>query len=433
MVYELLDTVVAPLTGAPPAAVSWIRISGPDAWKVASQVFQPWPYAPQHLHGFYGHWKHGDDGIALPMVPGRGFTGEESVEISLHGSRASLLSALDLCVSAGARMADPGEFTRRAFLNGRIDLTQAEAICDTVDALTERQLAEANRNRNGSLRDWVKSLRQELDQLQVALEASVDFSEEIGEFDRENAFVVTARLLEQLHHFLRYAQSSQILRQGLRIALVGLPNAGKSSLMNALLGKDRSIVTAIPGTTRDYIEERADFNGLPVVLIDTAGLRTTVDSAEEIGVQRSRAQAAEADVVWYIYDGSLGLMAEDRLELGQFPGPVQVVANKADLTEGTDGIPVSALTGAGLPSLIQSVEPFFSREGAPYASPRVTNLLALAQASLEDLIRGLHSDVPDDLLSVLFADTRHRLGEVSGETATSDLLDRIFHDFCIGK
>ncbi|MGV3614305.1 MAG: tRNA uridine-5-carboxymethylaminomethyl(34) synthesis GTPase MnmE [Fimbriimonas sp.] len=424
----MFDTIVAPITGAPPAAVAWVRLSGPDAWRIAGELFAPWPNPVEPRRALYGHWRHGDDGLALPFSSNASYTGEEAVEISLHGSHASLLSAVEACLAAGARMARPGEFTERAFLSGRIDLTQAEAVRETIDALTEAQLAEANRNRDGALRQAVERLRKVALRVRAAVEASVDFSEEIGDLDTEEARRNLVEMATDLGRLLGTAHVGRILRQGLRIAIVGPPNAGKSSLLNALLGTERAIVTPVPGTTRDYVEEAADFGGLPVVLIDTAGLRETDDPVEAIGVQRSKAQAAGADVIWFVYDGS-----EEAPEPPTFGRPVVLVANKADLRPGAVGIPVSAVNGAGLPELIASVGPFFDRPPGPTVSPRVADLLRRAAEEVDSCLAHLQADVPDDLLSVLLSEVATTLGEITGETASPDMVAQIFHDFCVGK
>lgn len=423
----MFDTIVAPITGSPPAAIAWLRISGPDAWRIASEVFHPWPMNPEPRRATYGHWRHGDDGLALPFPASGSYTGEDAVEISLHGSRASLQTAVESCLAAGARMARPGEFTERAFLNGRLDLTQAEAVRETIDALTDAQLKEANRNREGALRKEVESLRTTTLRLRAAIEASVDFSEEVGEFDRAEGERSLAQVAQRLETLISTAHVGRILRQGLRIAIVGPPNAGKSSLLNALLGTERAIVTPIAGTTRDYVEESADFGGLPVVLIDTAGLRETEDPIEAIGVQRSRAQAAEADVIWFVYDAS-----EPTPPIPEFGPPVVLVANKSDLGNG-NGLKISAQTRTGLAELIASVNPFFDRAPGPTVSPRVADLLKRAATEVEEARAHLRTDAPDDLLSVLLSEIVATLGEVTGETASPDMVAQIFRDFCVGK
>lgn len=423
----MFDTIVAPITGSPPAAVAWLRLSGPEAWRIAAEVFHPFPTEARYAQ--YGRWGHGDDGLAVAFPAEGSYTGEAAVEISFHGSRASMQAAVNACIGAGARMARAGEFTERAFLNGRIDLTQAEAVRETIDALTAAQLREANRNREGALGREVSTLREIAIRLRAAVEASVDFSEEIGDFDREDGKRVAGMIAARLETLLGTAEVGRILRQGLRVAIVGPPNAGKSSLLNALLGTERAIVTEIPGTTRDYVEETADFNGLPVVLIDTAGLRETADPVEAIGVQRSRAQAAGADVIWFVFDAN-----GPTPEVPAFGPPVLMVANKIDLGGGwEDALGVSAATREGLPELVASVAPFFDRVSGPTVSPRVAELLRRAAQEVEGIHHHLGWDSPDDLTSVLLSELIETLGEVTGETASPDMIAQIFKDFCVGK
>lgn len=446
------DTIVAPITGTAKAAVAIVRVSGPDAWTIAAEVFHPWN--PESHKASYGHFANGDDGLALPFAENQSYTGEQSVELSCHGSPASVRSLVEACIRAGARMAEPGEFTQRAFMNGRIDLTQAEAVRDTIEAQTDAQLRFANLNREGALHREVGAISDECIGLLAAVEASVDFAEEIGEFDREAGREKVDNLLRRIAELLNTAEAGRIMRQGLRIAIVGPPNAGKSSLMNALLGTDRSIVTDVPGTTRDFVEEQADIGGVPCVLIDTAGLRDTDDPVESIGVQRTRAQAANADLIWYVYDSSVGWTDADVAAATSFGRPVLVVANKADLIKvepvGRLAVPpipscppfpyaasVSARTGLGLDFLGADIhETIFDPwefDSGPTINLRHQPLLERAQTALVGVAATLDGDQPDDLLSVGLQEAIGALGEITGETATPDIIDRIFHDFCIGK
>jgi tRNA modification GTPase len=425
------DTIVAPITGGGQAAVAIVRVSGSDAWSVAAQVFSPW--APQHLRASHGTYRHGDDGLALPFEEGHSYTGEESVELSIHGSPASVRELVNACIGAGARMAEPGEFTQRAFLNGRIDLTQAEAVRDTIESQTSAQLRLANLLREGSLRRTIEDLTKQITAVLAAVEASVDFSEEIGDLDRQLAATKLQSALDQIEKLIETEHVCRILRQGLRVAIVGPPNAGKSSLLNAILGSDRAIVTEVPGTTRDFVEEQIELGGFPVVLIDTAGLRESQERVESLGIQRSRAIAANADVIWYVYDASDGWTFDDEEHLKSLPAAT-IVANKADLTTGERGLPVSAVTREGLPALLQTLNleaDLAHREIA--INPRQSELLQQAQGGLETAITTVQSDRPSDLISVLLQDALYALGQITGETAAPDMISRIFSDFCIGK
>lgn len=422
------DTIVAPITGSGTAAVAVIRLSGPDAWGIAGKVFQPW--RPEPLRATYGQFAHGDDGLALPFEEGHSYTGDQVVELSVHGSPASVRAVLDACISGGARMAEPGEFTQRAFLNGRIDLTQAEGVRDTIESHTGAQLRLANLQRAGSLRNEVATISREVGGVLAAVEASVDFSEEIGEFDVAAAVERLSQVRSRLLLLLETADARVTLRKGLRVAIIGPPNAGKSSLLNAILGTERAIVTEIPGTTRDFVEEQIEVDGYPVVLIDTAGLRDSNDPVEAIGVQRSRAIAAGADVVWFVYDATEAVPEENSLE----GCATTLVANKCDLARPKAGIAVSAKTREGLGELLASLpldREIGQREFAINA--RHSKLLTRAWNNVDTAIVTLHSNRPADLLSVLLQDTLEALGQVTGETATEDMITRIFSDFCIGK
>lgn len=431
---QTFDTIVAPITGNQLAAVAWIRLSGPDAWDLASKVFKAWPAKPVSHKAIFGTYVHGDSGIALPFAVNHSYTGEQAVELSIHGSLVSVRNLVEACIAHGARMAEPGEFTLRAFLNGRLDLTQAEAVRDTVDAQTDSQLRVANYNRKGVLRREITVIRDLILTLLVRVEASVDFSEEIGDVDKPQMIEDVQYIVESLNRWIDTADSGKLIRNGYRVAIVGPPNAGKSSLLNALLGEDRSIVTDIPGTTRDYVEEMLEIAGLPVVLIDTAGLRKTSDIVESLGIQRTRAIASDADAIWYLYDAALGWTAEDQSVIDSFDRPVTILANKIDLAAAELGMPISTLTRAGLADLLGSLsEKLETASNGALINLRHKPLLEQARTSLVECLTCIESEAPDDLLSVLLTDAASHLGAVTGETATPDMIDRIFHDFCIGK
>ena len=381
----------------------------------------------------YGRYGSGDDGLALPFESSHSYTGEESVELSMHGSRASVSFVIEACLAAGARLAEAGEFTQRAFLNGRLDLSQAEGVRESCEAQTEAQLRLGAATREGAVGREVGAFRERLLKMLGAVEASIDFSEEIGEFDRVSATLEVQSILRSIDRLLNNAEAGRIMREGFRVAIVGPPNAGKSSLMNALLGMDRSIVTDVPGTTRDYIEETADFEGVPVVLIDTAGLRDTEDLVESLGVQRSRALAAHADEIWFVYDIQEGWSPSLESQVKGFGRPVIVLANKSDLGGSGPGKRISAVTRDGLNELIEDIASRSEAQpGVPLINRRHEPILLAARETLEALELSLE-DAPEDLLSVLITQTTMQLGEITGETAQPDMIEKIFHDFCVGK
>lgn len=433
------DTIVAPITGVQKAAVAWIRLSGPEAWQVASRVFSPWPGVVVPRMAVFGRYLNGDEGLALPFEEGHSYTGEQSVELSVHGSPLSVSSLLAACLANGAREAEPGEFTLRAFLNGRIDLTQAEAVRETVDALTVSQLRAANRLRRGELFDRVSQVASSVLAVLTDIEARVDFSEEIGDLDRPSSGAALSALLLEIDELLKHAATGRLVRHGLRIAIVGPPNAGKSSLLNAILGTDRAIVTEIPGTTRDYVEEFADVQGVPCVLVDTAGLRETLDPVESIGVQRSVAQAASADWVWYVVDSVVGKTEADEAAIRSFESEVLVVWNKVDLVSlsprlGRGQVSLSATTKQGFEALYESIKAKFEdQDESPLINERHEPLLKEAKDSIVHAIESLNADIPLDLASTDLRNALHALGLITGETADQDVLDAIFRQFCLGK
>jgi tRNA modification GTPase len=427
------DTIVAPIT-AVGGAVAVLRVSGPRAWVVGSCVFEPWPSPVVARHATYGRFVTGDDGFVLPFAPGHSYTEEESVELSVHGSPAAVRALVDACLVAGARMAEPGEFTLRAFMNGRIDLTQAEGVRDTVNAATDAQLRQANLLREGALRDQVRAIRREVEGVLAAVEASTDFSEEVGELDRESALHRCDAVRAQLLRLLGEAGSARIIREGVTVAIVGLPNAGKSSLLNAVLGSDRAIVTELPGTTRDTVEEQVAIGGLLVRLIDTAGLRQTDDPIEGFGVERSRFALENSDVVWYVYDASVGWTPSDEEVWRTIERPAIGVANKSDLAVGDRGIEVSATKGSGIDALTSATLGVIgANEPGALVNARHAPLLQEALCAIDRVAVTLSSDTPTDLAAVDLQAAIRALGEVTGETTPPDVLERIFADFCIGK
>ncbi len=437
---RLSDTIVAPITGAGPAPVAVVRLSGASAWEIAAQVFTPWPDRPVSHRAYYGLIAQRDEGLALVFEGGRGFTGEPAVEFSVHGSLAAVRSVVDACLEAGARSAEPGEFTYRAFLNGKIDLIEAEGIRDAIEAKTERQLLQTKLLRSGGLSAQVREIVVALQKVLAAVEASVDFSEEIGDLDRDAAAIRLRDASAKLDSLLATARPGRILRQGLRIALVGRPNAGKSSLLNALAGIGRSIVTEVPGTTRDYIEETVELGGVPCVLIDTAGLREPNDPVEAEGVALTRRWVESADVVAYVYDASAGLNEDDAELLRQIDRELLMIANKTDLRPGfraPDGhIAVSAKFALGLEAISRWCEAFSDSDLAattPLVQGRHEPHLRRANEAVQSSLEALFASVPDDLVAVGLVAAIDELGRITGESADEDMVDRIFSDFCIGK
>lgn len=440
---SLHETIVAPITGNTKAAVAVIRLSGPDAWRIASEVFAPWPEAVRPRYALYGTFSTGDDGLALPFEEGKSYTGEQSVELNIHGSPASVRMLVEACIAAGARPAGPGEFTYRAFMAGRIDLSEAEGVRETIEAEATAQLTQANRLRSGGVREACQSIRDLAFRVLAAIEATVDFSEEIGELDHPWALDTIQSAITQIDQLLAGERWATLVREGLRIAIVGLPNAGKSSLLNAMLRTDRAIVTPIPGTTRDTLEETVEIHGYLVRLIDTAGLRSTSDTVESIGIDRAREAAENADLRWYVFDASAGWTPEDASERSALKAPTWILANKIDLPasaspfptpEAENIFPISTRTQQGMEALLTALQAHLPDTAAWLPiQPRHAPILRRARESLLAAQHTLSQPIPVDLAAVQLRETTHLLGEITGETASEDMVDRIFRDFCIGK
>lgn len=332
-------------------------------------------------------------------------------------------------------MAEPGEFTRRAFMNGLLDLTEAEAVRDSVEASTEVQFRAASRNREGALHRELDRIADELSGVLAAVEASTDFGEEVGPIDQELALQRIDCCLDGIQKLLSTAVAGRVAREGAAVCIVGRPNAGKSSLLNAILGSDRAIVSEFAGTTRDTIEEVVEFGGLPLRLVDTAGLREAESDVEKIGIERSQAEIIAADVVWFVYDVAGGFGEEERDWFEKIERPKVLVANKSDLGSGP-GTLVSAHHLTGLVDLAKATQELLGDitvGNFGVINSRHKPLLERARDSTLQARETLTGDVPDDLAAVGLRDALVAIEEITGKNTTDDILDRIFRDFCIGK
>ena len=451
------DTIAAIATPVGEGAIALIRLSGPFALAIGDRVFKPAgrqnrrpTEAPTHtIH--YGHIVRDaqclDEVLLSVLRAPRTFTREDVIEIACHGGILAARAVFAAVLAAGARAAEPGEFTKRAFLHGRLDLTQAEAVADIIHARTEVALAAAQEQLAGKLALRINRLRDDLMLALVHIEAHIDFPDEDIAPDTRGQLLQrienAARFVEEL---LATAREGQILRRGVRAAIVGRPNTGKSSLLNQLLGHERAIVSPLAGTTRDTIEETANIRGLPIVFVDTAGLRESGDVIEQEGVRRSRETMARAELILHVVDGSEPLVESDAQELQTRSERSRiVVANKADLPRalelpaGMEAVWVSCLTGDGIESLKDSI-----RKRVWGGEIRAEMLEAMINARHQDALRRARQDLEHTLealregrgLDLVAADLRlavNAVGEVVGKTATEDLLDSIFSTFCIGK
>ncbi|MBC8162715.1 MAG: tRNA uridine-5-carboxymethylaminomethyl(34) synthesis GTPase MnmE [Roseiflexaceae bacterium] len=446
MLYD--DTIVAVATPPGEGGIGVVRFSGPQALPILQLIFRPsragsWrSYRVRHGHVVDGAGVPLDEALAVFFRGPRSFTAEDVAEISCHGGPLVLARTLELTLAEGARPAEPGEFTMRAFINGRIDLAQAEATLDVIQARTNANLRMAQAQLNGWLSNELAALRELLLGPLAYVTALIDFPED--EVEASDVAEPLGAALAHVERLLASADQGIIYRQGARVALVGLPNAGKSSLLNALLRADRAIVTPVPGTTRDTLEETANIHGIPVVLIDTAGITETEDVVERIGVERSRNALAQADLVLLIHDSTQPFGLEERAIAAQAAGrSLILVQNKIDAlaplaTSQLDGTPVSALDGQGLERLREQIAAALlggvsSGDGQMITNPRHRDALRQVAEHLRDAIDGRARNLPPDLLAVDLTGALAALGAITGEGVGDDLLAAIFSRFCIGK
>ena len=502
------DTICAIATPVGEGGIGIIRVSGAQAVEVAAHVVRPrnrqplhqleshrlylsdvlYPESPLRQGGSLPRTRSGgkaegpsqgegqasaiDEALVVVMRKPRSYTGEDVVEIQTHGGAWILQATCHGLIRHGARLAQPGEFTKRAFLNGRLDLTQAEAVLDTIQATTSRSLQAAQSLLRGSLSKEIETFRERLIRVLAHVEAGMDFAEEditfIQAAEVQQALTDTQRAVERL---ITSYEEGRIIREGIKVAIIGRPNVGKSSLLNALLKLDRAIVSDQPGTTRDVIDESLNIRGIPLRLLDTAGLRRTQDTIEGEGIRRTEDAIAEADVLLLVLDGSVGVTDEDRDVFGTYCSrKYLLVMNKMDLPEsrsfdarslplppgegrgegpgegpsqsegkGTAFVKVSAKTGEGLDHLTEVIQSVCLKEGLEAApSVLVTRLrhkasLEQTHRSIEEAMHSLERRESGECVALDIRAALDALGEITGAVSTEDILDRIFQDFCIGK
>lgn len=457
------ETIAAISTPLGEGGIGIVRISGPDALKIASRLFRD-PSGKRHRalrpwglrYGVVVDPETGeeiDEALASAMPAPHSFTREDVVEFSCHGGVGPLSRVLEAVLRCGARLAQPGEFTRRAFLAGRIDLAQAEAIIELVRARTDSARRLALANLRGGLSAAVVSIRDDVVMLLAELEAAVDFPEdEVDEPDRATVIFRARETASKLRGLAERARRGRVYRDGVTVVIVGRPNVGKSSLLNALLGRSRAIVTEIPGTTRDAVEDWTNMRGIPVRLVDTAGLRETDDPVERLGVERTLERLEEADLTIVVIDGSEPLSDGDVSVLRSACGKGgAVVLNKGDLPQrvsesdvaphaaGMPVVRVSAKEGSGVESLEDTIAGLAVgkaagvSEGMVMATARQQEALERAAAALDEVERGLGAGTPLDPAVIDIREALFWLDQITGRSASDDVLDKIFSEFCIGK
>lgn len=445
-------TVAAVSTPQGIGGIAVIRISGPAAVEIAASVFKGADLKLARSHTVhYGHIVRGadvvDEVLATVMLAPRTFTREDTVEISCHGGAAAVRGVLDAVIAAGAYPAEPGEFTKRAFLNGRIDLSQAEAVIDVINAKNELSRRSAVLQLGGSLSSEIRAARDELVHLAARMQVLIDYpDEELEDIAAADIEAVCRAAAETTRRLIESADDGRIIKDGIRAVIAGKPNVGKSSILNCLARDERAIVTDIAGTTRDVIEESVTIRGLPLILSDTAGIRATDDAVEKIGVEKSMRYIDAADLVIVVLDGSAGLDAEDERVLAETSGKRRIILlNKTDIRGGDvpelDGevIPVSAVTGEGMEKLAEAIERVCNLDGiAAENGAVVTNMrhkaaLIEANDALRCAADAISVGVPADIVSIDIAAAMDALGEITGETVSESVIDDIFHNFCVGK
>ena len=460
-VYHSDDTIAAISTPVGQGGIGIVRMSGPSALAIADRIFVPHkgdrPGAARSHSITYGRVVDPSEGrvvdevLVSVMLAPRSYTKEDVVEFNCHGGMAPVQALLELVLAQGARLAGPGEFTKRAFLNGRISLAQAEAVMDLISARTEESLRIAAEQLSGGLSERLSSIRESLLEVCALAEAYIDFPEEgieaetSGQMERE-----LLKIKGELERLSETFREARFFREGFAVAIVGRPNVGKSSLLNALIEKDRAIVTEIPGTTRDLIEEYLDIRGLPVRIVDTAGIRDTAEIVEKEGVRRSIEAMEKADFVVAMFDGSRGAEDDDLELLKRIDAKKAVIAvNKCDLSEklklediGNAGgryIHISALTGVGLDELKSAIFEFATgargceKEGIVVSNVRHKLALDRATSAIGMAADALASGLPLEIFSMELREAADSVGEITGVVTTEEILDKIFSDFCIGK
>jgi len=457
MITKEFDTIAAISTPLGEGAIGIVRLSGTDSFAIAQKIFKGKDLASVASHTLnYGHIVDPDKNEILDEVmvgamrSPKTFTREDIIEINTHGGIAVTNEILQLVIREGARLAEPGEFTKRAFLNGRVDLTQAEAVMDIIRAKTDKAMNIAVKQLDGSLSDLINNTRQEILNTLAQVEVNIDYPEydDVEEATTEIIREKTSEFEALLTNLLKTARRGKILREGISTAIIGRPNVGKSSLLNNLLREEKAIVTDIEGTTRDVIEEYVNINGVPLKLVDTAGIRETEDIVEQIGVERSKKALKEADLVLLVLNASEPLTDQDRqlLEISQDSNRI-ILLNKVDLPEKIeidqlpeDHIKISVLKNQNIDQIEDRINAlFFENAGlveqdATYLSnARHISLIEKAVKSLQAVNEGLALGMPVDLLQVDLTRTWEILGEITGDAAPDELITQLFSQFCLGK
>ncbi len=446
------DTIAAIATSLGVGAISIIRVSGPEAIKIVNNIFKGKDLTKQKTHTItYGHIIENDkiiDEVLISIMKSpKSFTTEDTVEINCHGGISTTNKVLELLLNNGCRLAAPGEFTKRAFLNGRIDLIEAEGVMDLINSKTEKARNLAINQLSGTSSELIKKLRKEIVEILANIEVNIDYPEydDIVVLSTQIIKPQITNIIKELKEIIDHSENTKIIKDGIDVLILGRPNVGKSSLLNRLLEEDKAIVTDIEGTTRDIVEGKINLDGIILNIIDTAGIRQTEDVVEKIGVEKSLSLIDKADLVLFLLNNNEDITPEDKNIINQLKNKNHIIViNKCDLTKkldlnDNDCVYISAKENIGIDDLKNKIKELYNLEKIEtedlsyLSSARSISLLKQAMQSLRNADKGIDDNYPIDMVEIDIKDSWNILGEIIGETYEEELIDQLFSQFCLGK
>lgn len=446
------DTIAAIATSLGVGAISIIRVSGPEAIKIVNNIFKGKDLTKQKTHTItYGHISENDkiiDEVLISIMKSpKSFTTEDTVEINCHGGISTTNKVLELLLNNGCRLAAPGEFTKRAFLNGRIDLIEAEGVMDLINSKTEKARNLAINQLSGTSSELIKKLRKEIVEILANIEVNIDYPEydDIAVLSTQIIKPQITNIIKELKEIIDHSENTKIIKDGIDVLILGRPNVGKSSLLNRLLEEDKAIVTDIEGTTRDIVEGKINLDGIILNIIDTAGIRQTEDVVEKIGVEKSLSLIDKADLVLFLLNNNEDITPEDKNIINQLKNKNHIIViNKCDLTKkldlnDNDCVYISAKENIGIDDLKNKIKELYNLEKIEtedlsyLSSARSISLLKQAMQSLKNADKGIDDNYPIDMVEIDIKDSWNILGEIIGETYEEELIDQLFSQFCLGK
>lgn len=446
------DTIAAIATSLGVGAISIIRVSGPEAIKIVNNIFKGKDLTKQKTHTItYGHIIENDkiiDEVLISIMKSpKSFTTEDTVEINCHGGISTTNKVLELLLNNGCRLAAPGEFTKRAFLNGRIDLIEAEGVMDLINSKTEKARNLAINQLSGTSSELIKKLRKEIVEILANIEVNIDYPEydDIAVLSTQIIKPQITNIIKELKEIIDHSENTKIIKDGIDVLILGRPNVGKSSLLNRLLEEEKAIVTDIEGTTRDIVEGKINLDGIILNIIDTAGIRQTEDIVEKIGVEKSLSLIDKADLVLFLLNNNEDITPEDKNIINQLKNKNHIIViNKCDLTKkldlnDNDCVYISAKENIGIDDLKNKIKELYNLEKIEtedlsyLSSARSISLLKQAMQSLKNADKGIDDNYPIDMVEIDIKDSWNILGEIIGETYEEELIDQLFSQFCLGK